>query len=359
MGKLLFDKEPRCFNEDLAVLIGLEEAIVLQQIHYWLEINRKANKNFREGRYWTYNTQNDWLKDFKWMKLTTLKRVLAHLEKIGVVIAKKFNAGKWDHTKWYSIEYEMVKKLEEMAETPDKSDCVNLRRSNGSERDNRSDQNETFSYTEISSKNSSKISKRRLSVSSKTLCDTSLSETSSTNGDASKPENPESLDSNPVPDQPLGEVVESKNKDTLAAIPPKKKNLTYDEHGWLQLPTKHKNYKLASKLAIRRMQIVIIFDVLEDFEVEWQDGKPYFNSGWDEGFENEFFAESTGQALRALRDYGAAHHDLTQDWYNDRLEELFLDSVDCCAKKGVAWVSKVLDDGMVFAEFNDTDTEFE
>jgi len=70
-------------------------------------------------------------------------------------------------------------------------------------------------------------------------------------------------------------------------------------------------------------------------------------------------AESTGQALRALRDYGAAHHDLTQDWYNDRLEELFLDSVECCAKKGVTWVSKVLDDGMVFAEFDDTDTEFE
>ena len=44
---------------------------------------------------------------------------------------------------------------------------------------------------------------------------------------------------------------------------------------------------------------------------------------------------------------------------NDRLEELFLDSVECCVKKGVAWVSKVLDDGMVFAEFDDTDTEFE
>jgi hypothetical protein len=215
-------------------------------------------------------------------------------------------------------------------------------------------------YTETTSKDySQRIQKRRLSVSSKTLCDTSLSETSLTSGDASKPEKPESLDINPVPDQSSGVAIQTKNKDTLAAIPPKKKNLTYDEHGWLQLPTKHKNYKLASKLAIRRMQIVIIFDILEDFEVEWQDDKPYFNSGWDEGFENEFFAESTGQALRALRDYGAAHHDLSQDWYNDRLEELFLDSVECCVKKGVAWVSKVLDDGMVFAEFNDTDTEFE
>lgn len=178
-------------------------------------------------------------------------------------------------------------------------------------------------------------------------------------GDTSKQEDLESINNKSIPDQPTGEVAKPKNKDSLAAIPPKKKKLLYDENGWVQLPTKHRQFKLAAKLAIRRMQIVIVFDVLEDFEIEWKEDRPYFNSGWDEGFENDFFNESTGQALKALRDYGAAHHDLRQDWYNDRLAELFQDSVDCCANKGVEWVSKVLDDGLVFAEFDDTDTEFE
>lgn len=34
------------------VLGNLNEAVVLNQIHYWLEINKKADKNFRDGRYW-------------------------------------------------------------------------------------------------------------------------------------------------------------------------------------------------------------------------------------------------------------------------------------------------------------------
>ncbi|UWV93843.1 hypothetical protein NW062_00655 [Mycoplasmopsis cynos] len=31
--------------------IGLNEALILQQINYWIEINKKTGKNFYEGRY--------------------------------------------------------------------------------------------------------------------------------------------------------------------------------------------------------------------------------------------------------------------------------------------------------------------
>ena len=56
MSNLLFDKHPLVVNPSLAALIGLNEAIVLQQVHYWLKHNEEADKNFEEGRYWTYNT---------------------------------------------------------------------------------------------------------------------------------------------------------------------------------------------------------------------------------------------------------------------------------------------------------------
>ena len=42
MSKILFDEQPIVVSRELAKLIGLNEAIVLQQVHYWLEINRKA-----------------------------------------------------------------------------------------------------------------------------------------------------------------------------------------------------------------------------------------------------------------------------------------------------------------------------
>lgn len=44
MSMVLFDEHPMLVNKPLAVEIGLNEAIVLQQIHYWLEMNKESGK---------------------------------------------------------------------------------------------------------------------------------------------------------------------------------------------------------------------------------------------------------------------------------------------------------------------------
>ena len=46
MGMFLFDEQPIFANKTLAKGIGLNEALILQQINYWLEINKKQGKNF-------------------------------------------------------------------------------------------------------------------------------------------------------------------------------------------------------------------------------------------------------------------------------------------------------------------------
>ena len=48
MSKLLLNEQPLLIMPTLASKIGLNESIVLQQIHYWNTINEKANNNFRE-----------------------------------------------------------------------------------------------------------------------------------------------------------------------------------------------------------------------------------------------------------------------------------------------------------------------
>ena len=54
-SKLLFNEEPITINRLAAKVLGLNEAIVVQQVHYWLEINRKAKINLYDNRTWTYN----------------------------------------------------------------------------------------------------------------------------------------------------------------------------------------------------------------------------------------------------------------------------------------------------------------
>lgn len=112
--ELLFNDEPITINRKLAKCLGLKEAVIFQQIHYWLKINEKKKHNIREGRAWTYNSIKNWHEEeFDFLSLRTVERTLKSLENEGLLICKTFNKMAGDKTKWYSINYE---KLLEVAE---------------------------------------------------------------------------------------------------------------------------------------------------------------------------------------------------------------------------------------------------
>lgn len=109
---LLFHTQPLVVDKDLATILGLNEAIVLQQFHYWLEINRQADKNFIDGCYWTYNTLPEWQEQFPFLSIDTLKRTLMKLRKQNVLRAENYNRHKMDRTLWYTINYDVLEQLE-------------------------------------------------------------------------------------------------------------------------------------------------------------------------------------------------------------------------------------------------------
>ncbi|MBY0580528.1 MAG: hypothetical protein K2P53_02440, partial [Rickettsiales bacterium] len=82
--------------------VGYKKALFIFKLNYWLN---KCGRNIEdcENR-WIYNTLKDWAEQFNW-SLSTLKRVIYSLEEEGIIISKKINASKWNHTKWYSINY--------------------------------------------------------------------------------------------------------------------------------------------------------------------------------------------------------------------------------------------------------------
>lgn len=48
----------------LATIIGLNESIILQQVHYWLKIKEKSKQDYIDGHYWVYNTYEQWQEQF-------------------------------------------------------------------------------------------------------------------------------------------------------------------------------------------------------------------------------------------------------------------------------------------------------
>jgi DnaD/phage-associated family protein len=132
MSKLLINEEPLQVLPSLAKAIGLNEAIFLQQVHYWLA----KSKHRHDGRVWIYNTVEDWVKQFPFWSDKTIRRIIANLRKSGLLITTdEYNKRSFDNTLWYTIDHDKLKELEIASGQVDQtmwSDCpddvVNLTR---------------------------------------------------------------------------------------------------------------------------------------------------------------------------------------------------------------------------------------
>ena len=103
----LINEPPLVLLPSLATAIGLNEALMLQQIQYWLSRSAKEI----EGRYWIYNTYEDWAEQFPFWSKSTIVRTIANLEGLGVIISSNFNKAKFDKTKWYAIDYDRLREI--------------------------------------------------------------------------------------------------------------------------------------------------------------------------------------------------------------------------------------------------------
>lgn len=149
----LFSKHPLLVDQDLATVIGLNEAIVLQQLNYWL--HSKSAKKIND-KWWVYNTYENWKEqNFPFWSIPTVKRTFSSLEKKEVVVSANFNRAGFDKTKWYSIDESKLNQL--MIRASDQNDTTS-----GSKRYDGMYQNDptyTRDYTETTSdtnKNSDK-----------------------------------------------------------------------------------------------------------------------------------------------------------------------------------------------------------
>lgn len=110
MSRLLIHEPPLQVLPSLANTIGLNEAIVLQQIHYWIS-NPKVGK-MHNGRRWVRNSFDEWQEtNFPFWSVRTLKRVMANLIDQDLVLVENLNAKTYDRTLWYTVGYDALDRL--------------------------------------------------------------------------------------------------------------------------------------------------------------------------------------------------------------------------------------------------------
>jgi hypothetical protein len=111
---MLIDEEPLVIIPAWAEAIGLNEAIVLQQIHYLMTTYKRVGQreNYRDGRWWVKKSIQDWQGDhFTFWSAKTVRNALDRLEKKGLVEGAFFDQDKIDRTKWYTINYDKLREV--------------------------------------------------------------------------------------------------------------------------------------------------------------------------------------------------------------------------------------------------------
>lgn len=110
-SKVIFNDKPLIIPLELALKIGVNEAIFIQQLHYLLQ----SSKHIIDGERWIYNTHKEWTEQLPIFSESTLARTLKKLLRMGLIIRGNHNKLSFDRTLWYRINYEEVARILEAA----------------------------------------------------------------------------------------------------------------------------------------------------------------------------------------------------------------------------------------------------
>lgn len=91
------------FNAALAQQYGVDGAVFLHAMAFWVAKNRANGKHFHEGRYWTYNTRKALAELFPFWSQRQLERIVNTLRDAGALLVGNFSEDKTDRTLWYAL----------------------------------------------------------------------------------------------------------------------------------------------------------------------------------------------------------------------------------------------------------------
>lgn len=114
------------FDVAIAKKYGINQAIILNHLGFWIEKNRANNKHYHDGKYWTYNSKKAFSELMPYMTERQITYALDKLEKEELIVKGNYNKSAYDRTLWYALTQKSEKLLNiavEPAETVILQNC--------------------------------------------------------------------------------------------------------------------------------------------------------------------------------------------------------------------------------------------
>ena len=91
------------FHIEIAKEYGLLEAIIINNLFFWIEKNKANNVNYYDGTYWTYNSIKALNELFPYASERKISYALKHLEEEEIIKTGNYNKLAYDRTLWYAF----------------------------------------------------------------------------------------------------------------------------------------------------------------------------------------------------------------------------------------------------------------
>lgn len=91
------------FSVSVAVEVGVNAAVVLENIAFWVRANRKAGRHKHDGKHWTYGSTRHFAELFDYLSEKQVRGALDKLITCGYVETGNFNRSAYDRTRWFTL----------------------------------------------------------------------------------------------------------------------------------------------------------------------------------------------------------------------------------------------------------------
>lgn len=110
-----------CFDPEIAAQVGVNAALIYQNLFFWIETNEADGRNYRDGRYWTYNSVAAYAKLFPYLTLKQIRTAIERLLDNGLILKGNYNEDRYDRTAWYALTHPIFPtgQIETPVEEPD------------------------------------------------------------------------------------------------------------------------------------------------------------------------------------------------------------------------------------------------
>ena len=92
------------FDGAVAEMYGVDGAVFISRLQFWIEKNAANDRHYHAGRYWTYNSLRAMEKLFPFWSRRQIERIVKNLKDKGVLLTANYARDTQDRTLFYALD---------------------------------------------------------------------------------------------------------------------------------------------------------------------------------------------------------------------------------------------------------------